>query len=231
MPTPRCRHSFICIIYTPTHVNREIASTKHMISLMPPLNLNYPPFLLPTTPYRCSDYCTYSPYLSIVCHVSICNCICKFCSMSIVWPEREINLLDVNCLARARNKVFVFLSVSCLQFLASNTYTFRDIAFAMSKISKKGNNSKIILKMFSKISPNTSLSADTSFKFLSLILFEIWRLQNFISIFSKGRNFTRGDNSPQKMCLLFFHEESIHEFQDDISLRNIVVAKFQGPKF
>ena len=31
------------------------------------------------------------------------------------------------------------------------------------------------------------------FKFLSLILFEIWHLQNFISIFSKGRNFTRGD--------------------------------------
>ena len=38
------------------------------------------------------------------------------------------------------------------------------------------------------------LSADTSLKFLSLILFEIWYLQNFISIFSKGRNFTRGDN-------------------------------------
>ena len=58
---------------------------------------------------------------------------------------------------------------------------------------------------------------NTKLKFLvplsiSLILFEIWHLQNFILIFSKGRNFTSGDNSPPKnMRLLFFHEESIHE--------------------
>ena len=88
----------------------------------------------------------------------------------------------------------------------------------MSEISKKGNNSKIIefffLQNFTKYFSNQPLSADTSFKILSLILFEIWHLQNFISIFSKGRNFTRGDNSPpppKNMCLLFFHEESIHE--------------------
>ena len=88
-------------------------------------------------------------------------------------------------------------SISCLKFLASNTYTFRDIAFAMSKISKKGNNSKICIfffQNFTKYFSHHPLSADTSFKFLSLILFEIWHLQNFISIFSKGRNFTRGDN-------------------------------------
>ena len=87
----------------------------------------------------------------------------------------------------------------------------------MSKISKKGNNSKIIKKIFfqnfTKYFSHHPLSAYTSLKFLSLILFEIWHLQNFISIFSKGSNFTRGDNSKKKknMCLLFFHEESIHE--------------------
>ena len=43
-----------------------------------------------------------------------------------------------------------------------------------------------------------------SFKFLSLILFEIWHLQNFISIFSKGRNFTRGDNSKKKYMSAIF---------------------------
>ena len=85
------------------------------------------------------------------------------------------------------------------------------------KYQKKGNNSKIIKKKFSKnftkFFSHHPLSADTSFKFLSLILFQIWHLQNFISIFSKGRNFTRGDNSQKKenTCLLFFHEESIHE--------------------
>ena len=98
--------------------------------------------------------------------------------------------------------IYSLYSISCLKFLASNTYTFRDIAFSMSKISKKGNNSKIINIFFSIISPkyfsHHPLSADTSFKFLSLILFEIWHLQNFISIFSKGRNFTRGDNSKKK---------------------------------
>ena len=48
------------------------------------------------------------------------------------------------------------------------------------------------------------LSADTSFKFLSLILFEIWHLQNYILIFSKGRNFTRGDNSKKKNASAIF---------------------------
>ena len=65
---------------------------------------------------------------------------------------------------------------------------------------------------FTKYFSHHPLSADTSFKFLSLILFEIWHLQNFNSIFSKGRNYTRGDNSKKKnMRLLFFHEASIHE--------------------
>ena len=107
----------------------------------------------------------------------------------------------------------------------------------MSKISKKGNKSKIILKKnsqnFTKYFSHHHLSADTSFKFLSLILFEIWHLQNFISIFSKGHNFTRGDNSKQKkICACYFSmRNSYMKFQDDISFRNIIVAKFQGPKF
>ena len=63
------------------------------------------------------------------------------------------------------------------------------------------------------------LSADTSFKFLAIILFEIRHLQNFIVIcLSKGRNLTSGGNSgkTKNMRRLFFHEESIHEA--DISM-------------
>ena len=64
-------------------------------------------------------------------------------------------------------------------------------------------------QFFVKYSINHPLSADTSFKFLAIILFEIRHLQNL----SKGRNLTRGDNSgkTRNTCRLFFHEESIHE--------------------
>ena len=135
--------------------------------------------------------------------------------------------------------IYSLYSISCKKFLASNTYTFRDIAFAMSKISKKGNNSKIIKKKifffqnFTKYFSHHPLSADTGFKLLSLILFEIWHLQNFISIFSKGRNFTRGENSKKKKTRVcyFSMRNRYMKFQDDISFRNIIVAKFQGPKF
>ena len=76
------------------------------------------------------------------------------------------------------------------------------------------------------------VSADTGFKFLSLILFEIWHLQDFISIFSKGCNFTRGDNSKKKICVCYFSMRNPYmKFQDNILFRNIIVAKFQGPKF
>ena len=83
----------------------------------------------------------------------------------------------------------------------------------MSKISKKGNNSKkkIFLQNFTKYFSHHPLTADPSFKFLSLILFEIWHLQNFILNFSKGHNFTKGDNSTKNTRLLFFHEEFIHK--------------------
>ena len=60
--------------------------------------------------------------------------------------------------------------------------------------SKKGNNSKhhmIFLKIFTKYSTHHSLSANTGFKSLAFILFEILHLQNCdvqISKFSKGNN-------------------------------------------
>ena len=45
----------------------------------------------------------------------------------------------------------------------------------------------------------------------------------FHLIFSKGRNFTRGDHLEKKnMCLLFFHEESIHE----VSRRYLILQNF-----
>ena len=104
------------------------------------------------------------------------------------------------------------------------------------KYQKKGNNSKLIKKFFfsqnfTKYFSRHPLSADTSFKFLSLILFEIWHLQNFISIFSKGRNFTRGDNSKKKNTrLLFFHEESIHEVSSRYLIPEYHRCKISGSK-
>ena len=105
------------------------------------------------------------------------------------------------------------------------------------KYQRKGNNLKIIKKKnsqnFTKYFSHHPLSADTSFKFLSLILFEIWHLQNFISIFSKGRNFTGGDNSKKKKKntrLLFFHEESIHEVSRRYLILEYHRCKISGSK-
>ena len=58
-----------------------------------------------------------------------------------------------------------------------------------SKILKKGNNSKIsydFFIFFIKYSIFHPLSADISFKFLAIMLFEIRHLQNFIPLFVKG---------------------------------------------
>ena len=44
----------------------------------------------------------------------------------------------------------------------------------------------------------------------TLILFEIWHFLKFSSIFSKGRNFKRGDDSKQYVSAIF-REESAHE--------------------
>ena len=59
-----------------------------------------------------------------------------------------------------------------------------------SKTLKKGNNSKNIIRFFFqffvKYSIYHPLSADTSFKFLAILLFEIRHLQNFTPLFVKG---------------------------------------------
>ena len=81
-----------------------------------------------------------------------------------------------------------------------------------SKILKKGNNYKIsydfFLQFFIKYSIYHPLSADTSFKFLAVILFGygIYKFHSFVC-------FTREDNSgkTKNTHQLFFHEESIHE--------------------
>ena len=67
--------------------------------------------------------------------------------------------------------------------------------------------------MFYQIFLSASSISITSFQFLAIILFKIRHLQNFIPLFVKGRNLTRGDNSGEtrNMRRLFFHEESIHE--------------------
>ena len=83
---------------------------------------------------------------------------------------------------------------------------------------------------FTKYFKHHPLSADTSFKFLSLILFEMWHLQIFISIFSKGRNFTRGNNSKKNTGLLFFHEESIYEVSRRYLIPEYHSCKISGSK-
>ena len=55
-----------------------------------------------------------------------------------------------------------------------------------SKILKKGNNMIFFFQFFIKYSIYHPLSADTSFQFLALILFEIRYLQEFIHLFVKG---------------------------------------------
>ena len=103
------------------------------------------------------------------------------------------------------------------------------------KYQKRAITQKLLIQFsqnFTKYFSHHPLSVDTSFKFLSLILFEIWHLQNFISIFSKGLIFTRGDNSKKikNMCLLFFHEESIHEVSRRYLIPEYHRCKISGSK-
>ena len=88
--------------------------------------------------------------------------------------------------------------------------SFRNITvakFQCPKFTKRAATQKIsyafFLQFFTKYSIYHPLPADTSFKFLALILLEILHLQNFFS----QREIMRKKN----MRLLFFHEESIHE--------------------
>ena len=45
------------------------------------------------------------------------------------------------------------------------------------------------------------------------MIYKIWHASDFICIFSKGHNYTKGDNSDKKknMRQKFFHEESVYE--------------------
>ena len=76
------------------------------------------------------------------------------------------------------------------------------------------------IQFFIKYSIHHPLSADTSFKFLAIILFEIRHLQNSSLCLSKGRNLTRGDNSgkTKNMRRLFSMRNPYMKFQDDISM-------------
>ena len=125
-------------------------------------------------------------------------------------------------------------------FLKLCNYDRSECIVIIYKLEYNWNRSFVFINRFHELFAQPSyfsnhpLSADTSFKFLSLILFEISRLQNFISIFSKGHNFTRGDNSKKKkkISVCYFSMRNPYmKFQDDISFQNIIVAKFQGPKF
>ena len=49
-------------------------------------------------------------------------------------------------------------------------------------------------------------------------------------MFSKGRNFTRGDNSKKNMRLMFFHEESIHEVSRRYLIPEYHSCKISGSK-
>ena len=71
----------------------------------------------------------------------------------------------------------------------------------------------IFLKIFTKYSTHHSLSANTGFKSLAFILFEILHLQNYAVKFQRAI-ILQGEIIPKKKkntCMLFFHEESIHE--------------------
>ena len=61
---------------------------------------------------------------------------------------------------------------------------FRVQNFEKGQLLKK--NHMIFFQFFIKYSIHHPLSADTSFKFLAIILFEIRHLQNFIPLFVKG---------------------------------------------
>ena len=84
---------------------------------------------------------------------------------------------------------------------------YHSCKISVFKIYKNGNTKKKKKNYFSQLFVtkyyiNHSLSADTSFNFRTLILFEILHLQNFIRCFSKGRIAPRGDNSKKNVSAI-----------------------------
>ena len=135
--------------------------------------------------------------------------------------------------------IFFFLfftrqSTHCTSSAGKSFKALQIILFEISHLQhfsvqnlNRGNKSKIsyIIPLFSN-SAYHPLSADTIFKLLALTLFEMWPLQYFIPIFSKGRYFTRGDYSGKASDCYFFMRILYMKFQDDTSFRNITVEKF-----
>ena len=77
--------------------------------------------------------------------------------------------------------------------------SFRNIIVAKfqgAKFRKRAITQKLsydfFFQFFIRYSIHHPLSADTSFKFLALILFKIWHLQNFNPLFVKGPLFYKG---------------------------------------
>ena len=71
----------------------------------------------------------------------------------------------------------------------------------------------IFFQFFIKYSIHHPLSADTSFKFLAIILFEIWNSQNFIPLFVKGEII---QGKPEICAGYFSMRNPYMKFQDDI---------------
>ena len=104
----------------------------------------------------------------------------------------------------------------------------------MSKISKKGNNSKIILFFFSKFSPNTSLIIPfqlTQVSFFYLQYFLRYGIYKISFRFFQRAVILQGEIIPPKnMCLLFFHEEAIHEVSRQYLIPEYHRCKISGSK-
>ena len=105
----------------------------------------------------------------------------------------------------------------------------------MSKIPKKGNNSK--KNFFLQISPNTSLIIPFQLTQVSSFYLKYFLRNGIYKIsfrFFQRAVILQGDSKKKikKIHVCYFSMRNPYmKFQDDISLQNIIVAKFQGPKF
>ena len=89
---------------------------------------------------------------------------------------------------------------------------FQSPKFTIRAITKQYMN---IFKFFTKYSIHHLLSADTIFKFLLLILFEILDLQKALIL--------HGEIIQKKKYLLFSMRHPYMKFQDDISMPNTYI--------
>ena len=90
----------------------------------------------------------------------------------------------------------------------------------------------IFFKIFTKYSTHHSLSANTGFKSLAFILFEILHLQNCAVKFQRAV-ILQGEIIQKKKkntCMLFFDEESIHEVSRRYLIPEYHRCKISGSK-